>query len=575
MAVNDYNTQVAPEYQNSIPPAMQFSDDENRIRGMNTTGVADDSFLGQSNADYQAPVEVSPDDAERDSYVQRLGAVEERYKASAWDNPVDNSYRAQVSAPTAADRVWNTMFNMGTALLLSGGNPAAMALAGFKSYTDDEDREYRYNQLDELQAQGYSLRTARDFVDTGDRRYLAEDRNGRVEAEKEQYNRDIDVRNFDEGVRQYDQGFQLDTDKFTEVKRSNEVGEQQRGQEIGISQQRANWETNPVRYAAKETDAYGNLRLFDQLGKEIAVYNGDGDLVDGKNGAKLSSTPKGSNKEQTFDLIDRQNGSVIEKVIGTPGKWRRASDNTPIKLDGTQTASQTLPDGTTMQVYGSETVDGKPRFEMMDPTRSGAYQTRVAKQEVEQGKVQKQSEKVAGQFQDIVHSIDNITDDDINEIEGGWGKHRPGALEFGKTGTSLTKFNSLGGKTFLPQFESLKGGGSITQVEGSAANAALNTLIGPNNQIIKGLPAEDYKDALKVLRTAAARKAEVERANSRGEKLTPEQLDAKIPPYYGSGYEKNNQSRFPGAPKIGTVEGGYQYGGGDPSDFSNWFPVGK
>lgn len=378
MAVNDYNTQIPPEYQNSIPPAMQFSDEENRIRGVNTTGVADDSFLGQSNAGYEAPVEVSPDEEESAAYVQRLGAIENQYKASAWDNPVDNSYKAQVSAPTAGDRIWNTMFNMGAALLLSGGNPAAMALAGFKSYTDDEDREYRYNQLDELQAQGYSLRTARDFVDTGDRRYLAEDRNGRIEAEKEQYNRDVDIRNFDEDVRRNDRTFQLDTDKFGEIKRSNLVKE-------GQDQQRINWDTNSKRLDTAQKDEFGNLILFDKMGNEIRVYGAG--AVD-ENGKPTRATGSGdqqdglSNVPYGYVMLD---GSPMVHEKTAKGSKLRAPTATELKefkvADDIDEESGTTPGREWMDKYISEenpvkipsTVYGKSAILTGDrPLLSGA-----------------------------------------------------------------------------------------------------------------------------------------------------------------------------------------------------------
>ena len=99
--------------------------------------------------------------------------------------------------------------------------------------------------------------------------------------------------------------------------------------------------------------------------------------------------------------------------------------------------------------------------------------------------------------------------------------------------------DQLGGKAFLQAFESLKGGGQITEVEGKKATDAIARLNRAQSD-------SEYEVALNDLRGVVG--SAYKRAT--GKDYQAPQAD--------------------GGPAAGTVVDGYRFKGGDPSKQENW-----
>lgn len=106
--------------------------------------------------------------------------------------------------------------------------------------------------------------------------------------------------------------------------------------------------------------------------------------------------------------------------------------------------------------------------------------------------------------------------------------------------------NQLNGQAFLQAFQSLKGGGQITEIEGAKATQAIGRLDTAQSP-------EDYRSALTGLKQI----------------LT----DAQTRPI-GWAYNQPNPTLKQGnTPETGAIEGGYRFKGGNPADPNAWEQV--
>lgn len=156
------------------------------------------------------------------------------------------------------------------------------------------------------------------------------------------------------------------------------------------------------------------------------------------------------------------------------------------------------------------------------------------------------------QADEAIALIDSITADPA--LPGITGMVQGRLPPLSQAGTDLNvKITQLQGKAFLEAFESLKGGGAITEREGQAATDAMARLN-------RAQSTEAYIAALNELKAIMQKGVERARAKAgqAGGDPSP-QTDAEM--------------GVPGAPAVGTIEDGWEYIGGDPAQPESWRKV--
>lgn len=121
--------------------------------------------------------------------------------------------------------------------------------------------------------------------------------------------------------------------------------------------------------------------------------------------------------------------------------------------------------------------------------------------------------------------------------------------------------DQLQGQAFLQAFESLKGGGAITETEGQKATQAIARLD-------RAQQPSDYRAALEELRgiVSAARDRAMSRIpeDQRASVLPPAQQQRQTAP------AAQPRTQAPAAPQPGAVVDGWRFRGGNPADQANW-----
>lgn len=227
------------------------------------------------------------------------------------------------------------------------------------------------------------------------------------------------------------------------------------------------------------------------------------------------------------------------------------------------------PDGTTGFLTGD---DGNPLMPVsllaQDPNR----QTDISRGKAygaQTGKTQAERESGAPQelatIDQMLGTIENVRGHPGFESAVGWQGMLP-TLPGTEARGFVTVLDQLKGQTFMQAYQSLKGGGQITEVEGQKAEQAIARLDRAQSEA-------DFKSALDDLRQVLldARQRILNGVGQQDAAPAASQAQASpstTPPRVSdaAGY----QSLSPG-----VVEDGYQYIGGDPSSPSSWTKVGR
>lgn len=145
----------------------------------------------------------------------------------------------------------------------------------------------------------------------------------------------------------------------------------------------------------------------------------------------------------------------------------------------------------------------------------------------------------------MIATIDGILNDPALD-------YSTGVLALGQKlpGTPMKRFegraNQLNGQAFLQAFQSLKGGGQITEIEGAKATQAIGRLDTAQSP-------DDYRSALTELKDILTL------AQQRPVGWVYGQADPSL--------KQGNQ------PNVGDVENGYRFKGGNPADAGSWESV--
>lgn len=164
-----------------------------------------------------------------------------------------------------------------------------------------------------------------------------------------------------------------------------------------------------------------------------------------------------------------------------------------------------------------------------------------------QGKAQVDLPRVESSSKAIMDKIQAVENDPNLAGVTGWQGYLPTLRSSSRD--VETKISQLGGSAFLQAFESLKGGGAITEVEGQKATQALARL--------SDLKQSDagFKQSLRDFAQEVARLQELARTRA-GNGVAPQAPQTASPSV--------------GAPQPGAVMQGYRFKGGNPGDPAAW-----
>lgn len=200
-------------------------------------------------------------------------------------------------------------------------------------------------------------------------------------------------------------------------------------------------------------------------------------------------------------------------VYGT----NEAGDIVPMQAGskGDLTASK-LPPGVKLQRDPIK-MDAGTHFVLMDPTTRtpiGMVPKNIAEVERQkgvgdaQGKAQGDLPAMESIAKSITDKIEAVAKDPYLDNMVGYGGYLPNVTPQART--LQAKIEQLKGQAFLQAFQSLKGAGAITEMEGAKATAAMARL----QEMVQS--GQDYREALKDFKDEVARLVELKRTQARG-----------------------------------------------------------
>lgn len=241
-------------------------------------------------------------------------------------------------------------------------------------------------------------------------------------------------------------------------------------------------------------------------------------------------------KKQQIDKSSKfgKQGAIFQDAEGNFHSIQFAEDGTRKieKLEGLSPAKG-------VKQIGTDLVDSSTGKTVRTMTPQIEEKEAAEQRGQSRGKAQFMMPATAIKAQDAINVIEQVIGTEGRELSAGEKAKSPHvALKYGTgvlgvapaiPGTKQAEFvalhNQLTGKAFLEAFESLKGGGAITEVEGKKATDAIARLD-------RKLSPEDYTKALRDLREVIQKGVERSRAQA-SPVGSPKQMQDRLPPSGG------------------------------------------
>lgn len=256
-----------------------------------------------------------------------------------------------------------------------------------------------------------------------------------------------------------------------------------------------------LKVASAKTEAPSLTEIYDEQGRKQKV------LMNLRTGAyKLAGGPKSAASEEGYgttaqawqDADGKTHVTQLSKAGGRkdvelpPGaKWLSGVE---MKDTGTAFVPVDKKSGTVAGPAIPKDVAGKERLEEIGKG---------------QGQAQVDLPRVESNSDSMLAQIESVRNDPyLPSMTGPVDSYLPNLS--GSAANTQAKINQLGGQAFLQAFQSLKGGGAITEVEGAKATAALSRLQS------MGVNDKDYIDALDDFKEQVTRLRDLARQRASG-----------------------------------------------------------
>ncbi len=291
---------------------------------------------------------------------------------------------------------------------------------------------------------------------------------------------------------------------------------------------------------------------------------------------------KGYLEEDIMAWLDSGDEADLVKLAKERGAMKAQSRE---KKTGYYQKGDKLPNGETVKKDGTyeitytDTLDGVPQIAMvhyagdafgleMDSKLQAEREKIKAQQDKGFADAQSQARTMNTSAQSTLDQVNAITASDISNA-GGWSSY--GGAWSPSSRSSVAKFDQILAGQFMDNISQMKGMGSLSNAEGSKVTAAATALVDPETNTLRtGLDEDFIREQLGIIKNGAQRLQRVSdwiAATGREPSLAEERALMQ------GNTQTANPSPANNVPQVGTVDGGYMFRGGNPSDPANWVTI--